>query len=73
MPVGRALLAFESLQGGLCIGPALDYFDHTRRLISADIVAYNHVRRFEFVVCQETFLLAILKTHYFENMREVRD
>ena len=52
MPIRGVLVAFEFLQGRLCVRSSLEHLDHSRGLISADVVAYDNVRSLEFVVCQ---------------------
>src|SRR5882762_8663294 len=62
MPIAWTLVAFELLQSRLCIGPSLDDLDHTRRLISADVVPYDNVGSLKFVVCQTLSLFRCNKT-----------
>jgi len=56
MPIPGALLAFELLKTGLCIGSSLDDFDYARGLISTDVMTNDNVRSLEFVVCQKLSL-----------------
>ena len=57
MSIRWVLVAFELLQGRLCVSSSLDDFDHSRGLIGAYIVAYDNVGCLEFVVCQKLSLL----------------
>ena len=52
MPVRRALLGFEVLQGGLGILSSLDDLDHSSGFVSADVVTDDNVRSLEFFVGQ---------------------
>jgi hypothetical protein len=50
VPIRWILVAFELLQGRLSVGSPFDHLDHSRRLVSADVVAYDNVGSLQFVV-----------------------
>ena len=52
MPVRRALLGFEVLQGRLRVLPSLDDLNHPCGLVSTNVVPDYNVRRLQLVVCQ---------------------
>ena len=68
--VGGTLSAFKILQRRFCVLPSLDHLDHSRRLVSANVVANYHVRCLDFVVCQMCSLFSRKQRSYSESMRE---
>jgi hypothetical protein len=56
VPIRWVLVAFELLQGRLSVGSPFDDLDHSRRLVSADVVAYDNVGSLQFVVRQKLSL-----------------
>ena len=58
MPVGRVLFGFEILQRRFCVGSSLDDLNHSRGLISTDVVTDYNVRSLKFFVCQMVSLFS---------------
>lgn len=77
VPVRRALLGFEILQGCFCVGSSLNDLDNSARLVGTNVVTDDDVRSFEFFVCQCSPLTVVrqpvAKQPYSESMRARRD
>ena len=73
MPIRGVLVAFEFLQGRLCVRSSLEHLDHSRGLISADVVAYDNVRALNSSFVKYSPLCSLKQKPYFESMRERHD